>query len=138
MTTIIDAANSIVGRIASHAAQRALLGDEVKIINCEKAVISGSKDGIQQKYIGKRNRGQPMRGPHVPRQSDRFVRRIVRGMLPFKTIRGQNAFRRVLCYVGAPIGMEKGISIKTADANKLPNNKYITIGQLTAWLGGKR
>ncbi len=37
---IIDANNMILGRLASFAAKKALLGEKIDVINCEKAVIS--------------------------------------------------------------------------------------------------
>ena len=40
---VIDANELILGRLATQVAKKLLLGVEVQIINCEKAVISGTK-----------------------------------------------------------------------------------------------
>ncbi len=40
---IINADNLIIGRIASFAAKKALLGEKVVIVNSEEAVMTGKK-----------------------------------------------------------------------------------------------
>ena len=44
MVLIIDAKEAVVGRVAAYAAKQAMLGKEVKVINAEKAIMSGSKE----------------------------------------------------------------------------------------------
>ena len=88
----IDATNAIVGRIGAYAAKRALLGDTIKIFNCEKAIMSGSKKQVTEKYYLRRNKiGQPQKGPFISRMPDRFFRRTIRGMLPYKRTKGADA-----------------------------------------------
>ena len=43
---IIDAKDMIVGRFATVAAKKALLGEKVDIINCESAIITGNKKNL--------------------------------------------------------------------------------------------
>ena len=76
MEIFIDATNQIVGRMASFVAKRALIGDSINILNCDKAVITGAKDMLVRKY---RHRAElvHMKGPYYPKMSDRFVRRII-------------------------------------------------------------
>ncbi|MBI5073266.1 uL13 family ribosomal protein [Candidatus Woesearchaeota archaeon] len=81
---IIDATNLIVGRFATFAAKQALLGEEIAIVNCEKAFITGSKEHILNEYKRKRSIGTWATGPFYHRQPDRLVRRMIRGMLPHK------------------------------------------------------
>ena len=38
---IINAENLILGRMTTYAAKKALQGEEVDIVNCEKAIITG-------------------------------------------------------------------------------------------------
>ena len=38
---IINADNLVLGRMAAIAAKQALLGEDVRIVNCEKAIITG-------------------------------------------------------------------------------------------------
>ena len=135
---IIDANNLILGRLASFAARKVLLGEEVQIVNCEKAIISGDKKYTLQKYKLKFDKGIPLKGPYFPRTPDRIVRRTVRGMLPFKRARGREAYKRVMCYTGMPEGLkQKPITIKEADASKHPNTRFITVEKISKHLGVK-
>lgn len=43
---IVDATGLVLGRLASVAAKSLLAGEEVKIVNAEKALITGSRDFI--------------------------------------------------------------------------------------------
>src|SRR4030042_6558254 len=98
---ILDANNMILGRFASFAAKKALLGEKIDIINCEKAIITGDKKGVLHKYWYRaRDMGGPRKGPFLSRMPDRFVRRIVKGMLPMNKTRGKEAYKRVMCYIG--------------------------------------
>ncbi|HLD05915.1 MAG TPA: 50S ribosomal protein L13 [Candidatus Nanoarchaeia archaeon] len=136
---IIDATDLLLGRMASHAAKAALLGQQVDIVNCERAVISGRAKDIIARYRQRRERGYPYKGPFFPKQSDRLVRRTVRGMLPYKKEKGSSAFKRVMCWKGIPEQFKEKKMERFADcqADKLPNEQYMTIGQLCIHLGGK-
>ncbi|MEM3754809.1 MAG: uL13 family ribosomal protein, partial [Candidatus Bathyarchaeia archaeon] len=46
---IIDAKNSILGRLASYIAKKILQGNHVIVINVEKAIISGKKSSATKK-----------------------------------------------------------------------------------------
>lgn len=136
---IIDATDLIIGRMASFAAKQVLLGEKVDIVNCEKAVITGSKKMIKDKYLQKVKRGIPKSGPFYPKQSDRIVRRVVRGMLPFKKNRGREAFKRVMCYIGVPekFQTQKFETIENANIKKLPNLGYVYLKEVSKEVGGK-
>ena len=43
---IVDAKDLVVGRVASFCAKKALLGEEIIVINVDKAIISGNKKNI--------------------------------------------------------------------------------------------
>lgn len=135
----IDATDAIVGRLASYVAKQALLGNAVNIFNCENAVISGKPSAIHEKY---RHRifdtGQPNKGPFISRMPDRFVRRIIRGMVEHKQGRGKEAFDRIMCYLGVPVAFKDRKLVKVAkEVSELPNLKYQTIGELCVSLGGR-
>lgn len=136
---IIDATNLILGRMASIAAKKALLGEDIKIINCEKAIISGNKKYLLEKYKSKREMGVPLKGPYYPKMPDRIVRRAIRGMLPYKRPRGAVAYKKIMCYIGIPekFANEKQVTLKEADASKLPTTKYLTIERISKHLGAK-
>ncbi len=136
---IIDATNAIVGRMATVAAKRALLGETVSVVNCEKAVVTGSRNNVLAKFKQKYDRGIPLQGPYFPKQSDRIVRRIIRGMLPFKRSRGRIAYKKVMCYIGVPekFASQKLEKIESADVSKLTYLKYVYMSDIVKVLGGK-
>ena len=99
---VIDAKNLILGRFSTYVAKQALIGEEVRVINCEKAIVSGKKASSIRETQETANRGTPAKGPFIPKMADRYVRRVIRGMLPYKVHKGAVAYKRVLCYVGEP------------------------------------
>ena len=137
---VINGEGLLLGRLCSYAAKAALLGEEVNIVNCGKVVISGDKKKVFANEKAKRLRGgYPLKSPKLPRLADRFVRRAVRGMLPHKKARGNEAFKRVMCYVGIPNEFEgKTETIEKANAGKLPTLKYTKVEDICNWLRGKK
>lgn len=135
----IDATNTIAGRLASYAAKQALLGNTINILNCEKAVISGNPRAVREKYYHRIfETGQPNKGPFISRMPDRFMRRIIRGMVEHKKQRGKEAFERIMCYMGIPVQFkDKKLVVVGKKVEELPSLKYQTIGQLCMSLGGK-
>ncbi len=102
MPAIIDASGAILGRLASEVAKRALKGEEIIIINAEKAVISGNKEAVVEKYLHRRQIGNPKKGPFFPKRPDLIVKRAIRGMLPYKRKRGKEALKRIKVFIGVP------------------------------------
>ncbi|MFH1849875.1 MAG: 50S ribosomal protein L13 [archaeon] len=137
---IIDAKNCILGRLATFAAKRTLMNDEVVIVNCEHAVISGNRNLTLAKYRQKCNRGSPTQGPFIPKTADRMVKRTIRGMIPYKKGRGKEPFNRIRCYRGIPEDFAKGPfhTIKGASISKLPRLEYITVGEICNHLKEKK
>lgn len=135
----IDAKGAIVGRLAAYVAKQALLGYTVNVLNCEEAVMSGKPGQNRERYhYLMMEMGQPSKGPFYSRMPDRFVRRVIRGMLEYKKPRGRAAYDRIMCYIGVPEQFKdkKMVSpIKTAE--QLPNLRYRTVGQLCKSLGGR-
>lgn len=136
---IIDAKDLIVGRVATVAAKKALLGEELVIINCQDAIMTGKKEAVFERYMLRRNRGLHTKGPFFHRQPDKFVRRIIRGMLPYKQEKGKEAFKRIMCYVGVPapfVGKEF-VTLSDAHVSQVPSLKYVTIKDICKHMGGK-
>lgn len=133
---IIDAKDLIVGRFATIVAKQAILGEEVFIINSEKAVITGDKKNTFAKYKAQSNRGEPFHGPFLPKTSDRFLKRIIRGMLTYKKGKGRDAFKRIKCYRGIPKQFENKeiLKIEKANISKIQNLKYTSIGEICNYL----
>ena len=137
---IIDATNMILGRMLSFAAKQALLGQKVDITNCEKAVISGNKVDVFHKYWYRaRDMGGPRKGPFMPRMPDRFVRKVVKGMLPLNIDRGKEAYKRMMCYIGVPEEFKGKPTVKVpgADVSKLTTLKKVSVGDICKFIGGK-
>lgn len=135
----LDASDLIVGRFATVVAKKALLGETVTIVNCKNAFLSGSKKMVLAKYKRIWRMGIPSKGPYLHRHPDRFVKRIIRGMLPYKQEKGEKAFKRITCHIDVPedIKDEKFETVEHANIKKLPNLKYIKIEELCKELGAK-
>ena len=129
---VYNAENLILGRLASYVAKEILLGEEVAIVNAEKAVITGSRTFILALYHHRW-------GPFYFRKPDRFVRRAIRGMLPFHKDRGRKAFAKVKCYIGLPEAFKKAplLTLEKAHLQKVPNLKYVYVQEVCKLLGAK-
>lgn len=135
---IIDAEDMIMGRLATYVAKRALMGEEISIVNAEKAVITGKPDEVFAKFKRKREMGATLIGPFYPRTSERIVKRMIRGMLPYKQPRGREALDRVKCYVGIPKEFEgKAQKFEQFNVNTT-YAKFITIKEISKKLGAKQ
>jgi large subunit ribosomal protein L13 len=136
---IIDAKNLILGRLASFAAKNALLGENIEIINCENAIITGNKKKTLKTYKERLHRGSRTRGPFTYRRADMFVKRTIRGMLSYKKENGKRALKRIKCYVGIPDQFKdkKIEELKKMDISKLSVVKYINVKEICNMLGGK-
>lgn len=136
---IYDGEGMVLGRLAARVAKDALLGEEVKVVNCEKIIVSGKKTTtFAQEKQRRARKGYPLKSAKLPRLADKYVRRSIRGMLPWKMSRGKEAFRRINCIVGVPADMSgEMIKLKDSHSDKLPNLKYITVGEICKHLGGK-
>ncbi len=136
---VYDLTGMILGRVATRIAKDLLKGEEVKVVNCEKAIISGDPRYTKKHYLERRWRGDPHHGPFFPRTPKGIVRRAIRGMLPFHKPRGREAFKRLKVYIGVPEELKgkEFIRVKEASVNKL-RCKYITIEDLSLSLGSKK
>jgi len=137
---VVDATNAVLGRLASYVAKEALRGRRVVVINAEKAVISGTKARVVARAKTKlktRTLANQAKTPTHPRRPDNYVRRVIRGMLPWKKSRGKEAFHRVRVYIGSPedYASRPQQKVPEADAAKL-RVPYITVGQLSKEIGG--
>jgi len=136
---VINGKNLILGRLATYVAKQILLGQEIAVVNCEKIIISGNKKQVLARYVQKAQQGHPRWGPFYFTRPDRFVKRSIRGMVSRKKPRGRDAFKRVRCYIGLPekFRESKIETLEKADAKKLPNLRYLEVGQICKNLGGK-
>ena len=134
---IIDATNLIMGRLATFAAKLALEGDSVVIVNAEKAIITGNRATSFSQFRTKQEQGHPFHGPFYPKMPDRIVKRVIRGMLPYKQERGKKAYKRIKCFMGLPetYKNQKLETIPRADYSKLKTLNFITVNDLSKFMG---
>ena len=136
---VIDADGLIVGRMASNIAKRLLEGEQVVIVNAEKAVLSGrrrSKTAEAKEFL---DVGGVGRGPFHHRRPDRMVRRAVKGMLPIRQPKGVQAYRRLQVFIGVPDNLkgQKMETLTNSQAKKL-TCAYFTVGELAKGIGWNR
>ncbi len=137
---IIDGEGQILGRVATRVAKELLDGKQVVIVNAEKMIISGREKEITEKWKRRRDLrdlAKPAKNPKYPRRPDQLVKRSIRGMLPWKSSRGREAYKRLKVHLGVPKEFEMSRKVKFEDANmdKLSEMRFITIGKLSQNLG---
>jgi large subunit ribosomal protein L13 len=137
MVTVINAEDLILGRLASIVARRALEGEEIALVNVEKAVISGTRKRVMGAYLKKRQRGSKEGGPFFPRRPDAIMKRTIRGMLPYKRQPGREAFQRVRAYVGIPRQFRENPleTIEDAHVSRLSSSRFVTLESVSSYLG---
>jgi large subunit ribosomal protein L13 len=136
---IVDATDMIAGRLATYVAKQAILGNEMRVINSEKAVISGKRAVVFDDFLHRIHMGTPRKGPFIQRMPDRLLRRIIRGMIPHEMPKGKEAYSRVLCYVGVPeeFAGKEAVKHEAAHKSKLPNYQYVTLYEISKRIGAK-
>jgi len=137
--TVIDADRLIMGRMASTIAKRLLEGEQVVIVNAEKAVLSGRKRSKVSEAKEFLEVGGVGRGPFHYRRPDRIVRKAIKGMLPIRQPKGLQAYRRLQVFIGLPDNLkdQKMNTLTDAQAKKLTCS-YFTVGELAKGVGWKQ
>lgn len=137
---IIDADNSVLGRLASKVAKKAQAGEEITIINAEEAIITGNEEHILRKFKERYERGSKDWGPFFPRVPDRMVKRSIRGMLPHKKEKGEKALENITVKMGEPseIEIKDAQNIARASENALARNKFVKIKEISQHLGWQK
>lgn len=135
----INAEGLILGRLTSHIAKLLLQGEEVIVVNAEKAIITGNKKDILNKYRVRRELVHKRKGPYYPKRPERIFKRTVRGMLPYQQPRGREALKRLKVYVGVPRGVvpKNTRFYVPKNAKKDLPTKYMELGEVSRLIGGK-
>ena len=127
---IIDGSNATLGRLASYAAKQALMGKEIVIINANDVVIIGNRNNILEKYvIIVKKGGSSLKGPKISRTPERLLKRTIRGMLPHKKGRGEDAVDKIKCYNATP---EEFKNSKKIIAGKTKTGKFMKLSELVS------
>ncbi len=139
--SVLDATGLVAGRLATRVAKRLLAGEEIHIVNAEKAVITGSQESIMATFHFKRDVGTRRKGPFYPRMPHLMLKRTVRGMLKYQEAPSHRAaYKRLRCYIGTE-GLPKefqSAAAESIDAAK-PKTAYrfMTLGDVAQGLGAK-
>ncbi len=137
MVTIIDGRNAVLGRLGSIVAQRIMDGEEIVVVNAESIVVTGERDMVFADYKARVDRGDTTKrkGPFYPRRADLLFKRSVRGMIPWTSTSGREAYRRLHVFVGTPKQFADAETVKIEDAMKKISGKYTTLGAISKFLG---
>lgn len=139
---VIDATGHVVGRLASVVAKRLLKGEEIVVVNAEKAIVTGRRGVLLATYAGRRARGSRigrMRGigPYYPRRPDRILRRTISRMLPHEQAKGREALRRLRVYVDVPDAYRDQPFEAIEVARRPPQGPFLSLGEIARNLGSK-
>ncbi len=134
---IVDGEDAVFGRLASFVAKQLLEGNKVIVVNAEKIVLTGNPNDIVEKYKTRRafqHKGTPEYSPKWPRVPYMLVKRMIRGMLPYRKSSGRAAYRRLRVYQGVPKELEGKQAAKLEHAQRSVK-KHLTIKELCVKLG---
>jgi len=137
MVAVINAEGHILGRLSTNVAKRLLNGEEIVVVNAEKAVITGNRAVVFENYTAKYKRGKQINGPFFPKRADLILKRTVRGMIPYKTSRGRDVYRNLKVFVGVPKDMATAKMERIETATNLWTDKYVTLGEVAEHLGSR-
>ncbi|MFD1515468.1 50S ribosomal protein L13 [Halomarina rubra] len=131
---VVDARDCILGRVSSEVAQRVMDGERVAVVNAEQAIITGDEEDVLSVYRKRVEVGSDQ-GPYYPRRPDRLFKRAIRGMVPYKTPRGREAFENVRTYVGNPYEDQEAVILDGTSLDRLSNIKFVTLGEISDQIG---
>jgi len=138
---VVDASGLILGRLCTHVSKRLLNGEEIVVINADKAIVSGRSVQLKEHYKHRTERASSQmkaKGPYYPRTADMMLKRTVRGMLQYKKPRGRDAYKRLTVYVGVPREFQD-TKAETVESAKKPHMvKYAYLGDIAKHMGSSR
>ncbi|PSH00607.1 MAG: 50S ribosomal protein L13 [Nanohaloarchaea archaeon SW_7_46_7] len=132
---VVNAEGKVLGRLASSIARSVKDGEEVRVVNSEKAVISGDEADVKDEYKTRFDRGRRDRGPYYPKRPDKILKRTVRGMLPDHEKRGREMHSRVKTYLGVPTEFDEVEEVDVKEGDELQNRNYVKLGEVSKHIG---
>lgn len=137
-TVVVDARESVVGRLSSHVAKTLLEGKNVVVINADKAVFSGSRSSILAKFYDRLKIASVTNPRHSPihyRTPEGILKRVIRGMLPRSKARGKDALKRLRVYSSVPNDLYTENHIVFEDArSKKPLSMFVTLQEISSMI----
>ncbi|MCS7121314.1 MAG: 50S ribosomal protein L13 [Archaeoglobaceae archaeon] len=137
---VVNAEGHILGRLSSVIAKRLLKGEKIVVINAEKAIVTGKPEVVLQIYKEKYDRGSKEKGPYFPKHPEKVFKRTVRGMLPWKSRRGREAYKRLRVFIGVPEklkSMEFEVVEEALFEKVSKTDKFVTLEEICKHLGWK-
>lgn len=139
MHYLVNGEELVLGRLSSSVAKLLIQGNEVSLINAEKIRITGHVPDLVAKYkrrIELRDKANPEHSPFYSRRPDLFVKRVIRGMLPYKQPKGKAAYKLLKVYIGPAKDIKdaKAYDVKAKKAMETFENS-MTISELCEKLG---
>mmetsp|Transcript_8080 Transcript_8080/g.20588 ORF Transcript_8080/g.20588 Transcript_8080/m.20588 type:complete len:201 (-) Transcript_8080:75-677(-) len=141
---VVDCRAHLIGRLASVVAKELLLGQRVVLVRAEQVEISGPIWRNQIKMSVRRNKkmnSNPERGPFSIRAPAEILKRMIRGMVPHKTARGEAALCRLKVYEGIPHPYDVMKRVVIPSALRVlclrPGRKFTVLGELAGKNGWK-
>jgi ribosomal protein uL13 len=101
---VIDGKDHISGRLAGVVAKHLFNGRKVVVVRAEDIVVNDYRFNHHKyaRFLNKTTDTKPRRGPFHQRAPNEMFKRAVRGMIPYKTTRGETAFSHLEACVGVP------------------------------------
>ncbi|QPG73656.1 hypothetical protein FOA43_000969 [Brettanomyces nanus] len=141
---VIDGKGHLLGRLASIVAKELLNGQKVVVVRCEELNISGELFRNRLKYhayLRKNTQYNHLRGPFHFRAPSRIFYKAIKGMIPYKTARGEAALERLKVFEGIPPPYDKKKRVVVPQALRIfrlkEGRKFTTVGKLSASVGWK-
>ena len=137
---VVDTTDHIAGRLSSQVAKLLLKGNRVSLVNCEKIMISGTRENIIKEYrefLEINSIINPKHGPVHYRRPDTMITKMIRGMLPYgRKPSGVEAHKRLRAHIGSPKELRsiEKIQFEKAKIKKSASN-YTTMGELGRVIG---
>ena len=139
---VIDGKGHLIGRLSAIVAKEILNGQKVVIVRAEEVNMAGSifRNKIRYwQFLRKSMNTNPRRGPFHERAPSAVLRRCIRGMVPYKTARGENAMNRLKIYEGVPPHYMTIKKLVVPQALRLlrlnSNRKYAQLGVMSSQVG---
>ena len=144
MSIVIDGKGHVEGRLAGVVAKQLLNGKKIVVLRAEQIVTNGDHRFNYHKYrrfLHKTTNTNPRRGPFHQRAPAEMFLRSVRGMINYKTTRGEKAFSNLKVYEGIPEKYENIKKLVVPNALRIvsirEDRPVTTLGKLATTFGWK-
>jgi len=137
---LVNAEGKVLGRLSTFCAKKALEGEQVTVVNAEKAIMTGSKKDRLARFKRRMDlaaKGNPNKGPKASRMPDRMLRHAINGMLPHKKKAGREAIKRVIVFIGMPEKFNGKEFAEIKEDKESSRINFITLGEISRLLGAK-